>query len=187
MSSPIWGSWPDIYYCLTATVLFLWGALSEERTGLSFVYADDPCQRSLSRIRVLWDSRLSDLRLPFSSPPTTRGVTVELFDPASTWFYPLSDLLRPFITPRHGPHGKHRLLLLRKRVYWSVTWQWIACRVCLPTRCLGMGIHFTIHLGFRLKMKWNNMIGYTRTCKTFNCHYYCRSSLGKDLYFYTFI
>jgi hypothetical protein len=37
VSSPIWGSWPDIYYCLTVTVLFLWGALSDGRTGLSFV------------------------------------------------------------------------------------------------------------------------------------------------------
>jgi hypothetical protein len=59
-------------------------ALSDERTGLSFIY----CQRSLSRVRVSWDSRpyftVSDLRLPFSSPPTTRRVTVEVFDPAST-------------------------------------------------------------------------------------------------------
>jgi hypothetical protein len=67
---------------------FLWGALSDERTGLSFVYAAGPCQRSLSRVRVPSDSWLyftvSDLRLPFSSPPTTRRVTVEVFDPAST-------------------------------------------------------------------------------------------------------
>jgi hypothetical protein len=78
----------DIYYCLTVTVLFLWGALSDERTGLSFVYAAGPCQRSLSRVRVPWDSRpyftASHLSLPFSSPPTTRRVTVEVFDPAST-------------------------------------------------------------------------------------------------------
>jgi hypothetical protein len=142
VSSPIWGSWPDIYYSLTVTVLFLWGALSDafssesyimtdgqsaslswnkapvwglrpdfyfrteygirltvtflipwgalsdERTGLSFVCAAGPCQRSLSRVLVPWDSRPyftpSDLRRPFSSPPTTRRVTVEVFDPAST-------------------------------------------------------------------------------------------------------
>jgi hypothetical protein len=46
------------------------------------------CQRSLSRVQVPWDSRpyftVSDLRLPFSSPPTTRRVTVEVFDPTST-------------------------------------------------------------------------------------------------------
>jgi hypothetical protein len=45
---------------------FLWCALSDERTGLSFVHAADPCQRSLSRFRVPWDSRpyftVSDLR-----------------------------------------------------------------------------------------------------------------------------
>jgi hypothetical protein len=88
VSSSIWGSWPDIYYSLTVTVWFLWGALSDERTGLSFVYAAGPCQRSLYRVRVPWESRpyftVSDLRFPFSSPPTTRRATVEVFDPAST-------------------------------------------------------------------------------------------------------
>jgi hypothetical protein len=73
---------------LNVMVLFLWGALSDERTGLSFSHATGPCQRSLSRVRVPWDSRpyftVSDLRLPFSSPHTTRRVTVEVFDPAST-------------------------------------------------------------------------------------------------------
>jgi hypothetical protein len=34
----------------------LWGALSDERTGLSFIYAAGPRQRSLSRVRVPWDS-----------------------------------------------------------------------------------------------------------------------------------
>jgi hypothetical protein len=33
-----------MYYSLTVTVWFLWGALSEERTGLSFVYAAGPGQ-----------------------------------------------------------------------------------------------------------------------------------------------
>jgi hypothetical protein len=47
-----------------------------------------PSPGSLSRVRVPWDSwpyfTVSDLRLSFSSPPTTRRVTVEVFDPAST-------------------------------------------------------------------------------------------------------
>jgi hypothetical protein len=38
---------------------FLWGALSDEKTGLSFVYAAGPCQSSLSRVRVSWYSRTS--------------------------------------------------------------------------------------------------------------------------------
>jgi hypothetical protein len=75
------------YYCLTIMVLFLWGALSHERTGLSFIYAANTRQRSLARVRVPWDSwpyfTVSDLRLPFSSLPTTRRVTVEVFEPAS--------------------------------------------------------------------------------------------------------
>jgi hypothetical protein len=37
MSSPICGSWPDLYYFLTVTVLFLWGAFSDERISL-FLY-----------------------------------------------------------------------------------------------------------------------------------------------------
>jgi hypothetical protein len=66
----------------------MWGALSDKRAGLSFAIATGPRQRSHSRIRDPWDSRpyftVSDSRLPFSSPPTTRRVTVEVFDPAST-------------------------------------------------------------------------------------------------------
>jgi hypothetical protein len=38
--------------------LVLWSALSDERTGLSFVYAAGPCQRSLSQVRVQWDLRV---------------------------------------------------------------------------------------------------------------------------------
>jgi hypothetical protein len=37
VSSPIWGSWPDINYCLTIIVLSISGAPSDERSGLSFV------------------------------------------------------------------------------------------------------------------------------------------------------
>jgi hypothetical protein len=44
---------------------------------------------SLSQVRVSWDSwpyfTVSDLRLPFSSPPTTRRVTVEVSDPVYAW------------------------------------------------------------------------------------------------------
>jgi hypothetical protein len=34
--APIWGLWPDFYYCLTIEDLLRWGALSDERTVLSF-------------------------------------------------------------------------------------------------------------------------------------------------------
>jgi hypothetical protein len=66
----------------------MWGALSDERAGLPFKIAADPRQRSHLQARFPCDSgpyfTVSDSRLPFSSPPTTRRVTVEVFDPAST-------------------------------------------------------------------------------------------------------
>jgi hypothetical protein len=75
---PTWGLRPDLYYCLLRSC-FCGGALSDERTSLSFVYATGPCQRSHSRVRVPWHSRpyitVSNFRLPFSSPSTTRRVT----------------------------------------------------------------------------------------------------------------
>jgi hypothetical protein len=83
VSSLVWVSRPDIYYSLTVTVLLLWGILSDERAGMSFVYAAGPSHCTLFRVRVPWDSwphfTLSDLTLPFSSPPTTRRATVEVF------------------------------------------------------------------------------------------------------------
>jgi hypothetical protein len=70
----------------------MWGALSNRRTGLPLKIAASPRQRSHSRVRVPWNSQsyftVSDSRIPFSSPPTTRRVTVKVFDPASTWDSP---------------------------------------------------------------------------------------------------
>jgi hypothetical protein len=66
----------------------MWGVLSDEWTGLSFTIASGARHRSHFRFRAPWDSwpyfAVSDLRLPFSSPPTTRRLTVEVFDPASS-------------------------------------------------------------------------------------------------------
>jgi hypothetical protein len=35
----------------------MWGALSDERTGMTFTIAAGPRQRSNSRVRIPWDSR----------------------------------------------------------------------------------------------------------------------------------
>jgi hypothetical protein len=84
---PVWGLWPDFYYCQTVGGLLMWGILFDERAGLSFTIAASPRQRSHSRVRVPWDSRpyftVSDWILPFLSPPTTCRATVEVFNPAS--------------------------------------------------------------------------------------------------------
>jgi hypothetical protein len=97
------GAYDQIFITyVTVTVLFLSGALSDERSGLSFVYAAGPRQRSVSRVRVPWDLRpyftVSHLRLPVSSLPTTRRVTVEVFDPASTRVWLSVFTCPPFIT-----------------------------------------------------------------------------------------
>jgi hypothetical protein len=52
MKAPTWGLRPDLYYCLTVAGLLIWGALSHERTGLSFTIAAGPRQRSHFRVRV---------------------------------------------------------------------------------------------------------------------------------------
>jgi hypothetical protein len=83
----MWGLWPDFYHCQTVVGLLIWGALSDERTGLSFTVAAGCHQCSHFRVWVPWDSwpyfTVSDSRLPFSSPMTCRA-TVEVFDSAST-------------------------------------------------------------------------------------------------------
>jgi hypothetical protein len=53
--NPIWCPWPDFSYCQTVAG-FMWGFLSEQRTGLSFTISPGPRQRSHSRVRVPRDT-----------------------------------------------------------------------------------------------------------------------------------
>jgi hypothetical protein len=58
--APIWGLRPDFYYCQTVAGLLMWGALSDERTGLLFTIAAGPRQiRDFPFCRLL---RLTGLR-----------------------------------------------------------------------------------------------------------------------------
>jgi hypothetical protein len=86
IKAPIWGLRPDFYYCQRVAGLLMWGALSNERAGLSHTIAAGTHQRSHSRVQVPWDSRpyftASYSRLPFLSPPRTRRATVEVVGPA---------------------------------------------------------------------------------------------------------
>jgi hypothetical protein len=84
--APTWGLQPDFYYCQTVAGLLMWGALSGERTGVSFTIAADPHQRSHSQVEVPWKMRpyftVSDSRLPFLFPPMTHWAMVGVFNPA---------------------------------------------------------------------------------------------------------
>jgi hypothetical protein len=108
VKAPIWDPRLDFCYCQTAAGLLMWGALSDERTNLSFTIAAGPLQRRIlgSESHIILSqildypnlegqipvcisprNRVAQLypqtRVPFSSPPTTRRVTVEVFEPAS--------------------------------------------------------------------------------------------------------
>jgi hypothetical protein len=63
----IWDSRQDFYYCQKFADLLMWGALSDERMGLSFTIASDPRQRIHSRARVPWWLVIIFYRLRFES------------------------------------------------------------------------------------------------------------------------
>jgi hypothetical protein len=64
--APIWGLRPDLYYCLTVAGLSFWGALFDERTGLSFTIPAGPRQRShflvLSTTTVRYCQQIKQIR-----------------------------------------------------------------------------------------------------------------------------
>jgi hypothetical protein len=90
--APIWGLRPDFYYCQTVAVLLVWGALSDERTGLPFTIAAGPRQCSHSCVRVPRDSwpyfAVSNSRLP----QNWRARSQYLYPPGTGW---------PSYTPTH--------------------------------------------------------------------------------------
>jgi hypothetical protein len=117
------GAYDQIFItCVTVTVLFLWGALSDERSGLSFVCAACPCQRNLSRVQVPCDLRpyftVSDLRLPW------------LGSDLNGHLYSVSVSREMFVDHSFG----------RKRVPYRVGLpESISMETCLSTRPLAMG------------------------------------------------
>jgi hypothetical protein len=124
--APVWDLRRDFCYYQTVAGLLMWGALSDERTDLSFTVASCPRQCSHFRVRVSesWDSyhillsqtrdfpfrrllQLAGLRWRYSNPPP-HGLRF------NSWLQTV-----PVITCRHGPHRKRRssgavqLLLIR--------------------------------------------------------------------------
>jgi hypothetical protein len=87
--------WPYFHYCLTVTVLFLSGVLSDERTGLSFAYAaglassvflgsESLGARDYILLSQIWDFpfrrllRLAESRWIYSPPPPQGISTMEI-------------------------------------------------------------------------------------------------------------
>jgi hypothetical protein len=157
----IWGLRPDFCYCQTVADLLIWGALSDERTGLPFTIPAGPRQCSHFRVRVPWDSwphfTVSDSRLPFSPPPTSLRVTVEVFGPAFTrvFWSELSSLLILYsvsgseeTSVYHTATGWFPRICLLGKVFISqqgVGFQEsISTETCFSTRSLAMGLRITI-------------------------------------------
>jgi hypothetical protein len=100
--TPIWDIRLVFYYCQTVASLLMWGALSDERTGLSFISAAGPSQGSHSGLQVprvslpyfifsILDSffrrllRLAGLRRRYSTPPPHGiNVIISLLGPTNT-------------------------------------------------------------------------------------------------------
>jgi hypothetical protein len=107
--------------------------------GLSFTIAAGLPQCIHFWVRVPWDSEpyftVSDSRLHFLSPPTTRRATVKVFDPASTreeYQFTSSLLLLPLRTDRIEnivPNNSSSVACIS-----------VAAETCLQTRYLSMNV-----------------------------------------------
>jgi hypothetical protein len=103
--------------CITFAGLFIWSALSDERTDLSHTIAAGPRQCCHSRTRVPWGSRPY-----FRSPPTTRRVTVEVFESASSRDRENALFSARPLIHSSGNHGKCLLLL---RINGNFCWMFV--------------------------------------------------------------
>jgi hypothetical protein len=115
----------------------MWGALSDERTGLSFIIAAHPHQRShfWSESRGTCDYvTVPDSRLPFSSPCTTRRARLEIFDPVSTWG-PLKILSAESLASERTHRERHLQHLFYRCVTSPLT--------CLPNRSMATAVCVT--------------------------------------------
>jgi hypothetical protein len=122
----------------------MWGALSDEKTGLSFTIAAGPSQRSHTKVRVPWNSwpyfAVSDSRLPFLSLPTTRRAAVEVFlrlKVKVTLRLTVSQSVSLGVEPHLGLMTKHFLLFDIYGLVFGGLPLWredgsVMCRCCWP-------------------------------------------------------
>jgi hypothetical protein len=121
--------------------------------GSVFVYSAGRREHSLSQVRVPWDSwpyfTVSGLRLPFSSPPIlfaspyiVSGRTTENTSVSLQWTYAnhientSCDTGSSIVTFTATLHSNGSYLI--------VTCVFVAAGMCLPSRCLAVGLHVKI-------------------------------------------
>jgi hypothetical protein len=110
--APIWGPWPDLYYCRTFAVFLFWGALPDERTGLNllaqFVVTLGPKFRRTNKY-ILRSSSTRTVPCPFSAS-TSVGAAASRDVQLQTWYRKLTppssyySLLLPLYV-FHRPHS----------------------------------------------------------------------------------
>jgi hypothetical protein len=168
------GAHDQIFIIVWQLWSFLWGALSDKRTGLSFVYAAGPRQRSLSLFPWIFRPyfTISVLRLPFSSPPITRRVTVEVFDPASTRVCRQRILSLPYIAAertwtynKHISFDRYPSSLLPCRSDLQKTRHVVSVYCCMTSPRTRKQLPLLLRLGpclesFCLATRWSNPLQY---------------------------
>jgi hypothetical protein len=139
--APIWGLWPDYYYCQTIAVLLTWASLSDERSGLSFTMYNVQYIYILHVILRYSHTLSLSLSLSFTHTHThtlSLSLSLSLFHTHThthtlTLTIPLQIYciyIAQTITPRHGPRRGTPFTtvplllrvdsLLRERVYRAV-------------------------------------------------------------------
>jgi hypothetical protein len=87
--APVWGLRPDFYYCQKVAGLFVWSVLSLTRGRVCLYNCCWPSPAQLfsgpSPVGLVTIFYCLRFETSFSSPPTTRRPTVEVFDPASPY------------------------------------------------------------------------------------------------------
>jgi hypothetical protein len=68
VSNSIWGLWQDVSCCSTVTVLSMWGAVTNLRTGLSFV-----------RVTVRSNKSFASMHLIFTIYMLLHGITMRVY------------------------------------------------------------------------------------------------------------
>jgi hypothetical protein len=162
VSSPIWGSWSDVYYCLTVTALFLWGVLLKRGRVcllcmlLALASADFLGSESFGTgdhilLSQIWDFpfrlllRLAGSRWSQSTPPPHRLLNqVKIKVKVRQLLLVSRYITSGQITQKTHPLPRNGYSLLLR----------IRCRgMCLLSRFLAMGLCVTILFDV-LKDKW---------------------------------